>query len=84
MESSTGGKQFIEKRNQPEPLSVIRILTDEEIVLSGQVQKNQSIEASLICAYNYANKNDNNIKIFQDLIGSFGLYLFNADAICTA
>ena len=30
------------------------VLTDKEDELSGEIQKNQSIEASLICAYNYA------------------------------
>ena len=42
-------------------------LTDEESLKAGQVQKNQSIEASLICAYRNA-KNDN-ITINYDLSG---------------
>ena len=42
-------------------------LSDEERIKAGQVQKNQSIEASLICAYKYANKD--NIKIEYDFSG---------------
>lgn len=44
-------------------------LSDEERIKSGQVQKNQSIEASLICAYNHANKFNSNIKIDYQFIG---------------
>ena len=38
-------------------------LSDEERIKAGQVQKNQSIEASLICAYNYANKTNPTINL---------------------
>ena len=44
-------------------------LSDDERIKSGQVQKNQSIEASLICAYNQANKTDHNIKIDYQFCG---------------
>ena len=44
-------------------------LTDEEIVLSGQVQKNQSIEAGLICAYTEAGKINSNITINYQFLG---------------
>ena len=44
-------------------------LSDEEIVLSGQVQKNQSIEAGLICAYTEANKINSNITIDYNFLG---------------
>lgn len=38
-------------------------LSESERIKSGHVQKNQSIEASLICAYDYANKTNPNIKL---------------------
>ena len=44
-------------------------LSDEEILLSGQVQKNQSIEAGLICAYTEANKINSNITIDYNFLG---------------
>ena len=44
-------------------------LSDEENILSGQIQKNQSIEASLICAYTEANKVNSNITIESEFKG---------------
>ena len=44
-------------------------LTYEERHLAGQIQKNSSIEGSLICAYNYANKTNKDIKIEYSLGG---------------
>ena len=44
-------------------------LTDEEILLSGQVQKDQSIEAGLICAYTEASKIKSDITIDYQFLG---------------
>lgn len=50
-------------------------LTDKELRESGKIQKEQSIEASLICAYNYANKNfDENINISYEFKGFIVYY----------
>lgn len=42
------------------------VLTDEEDLLAGEIQKNQSIEASLICAYNYAKELNPTLNIELD------------------
>ena len=44
-------------------------LTDEENLKAGQIQKNQSIEASLICAYHNANKKNPNINLEYNFVG---------------
>ena len=50
-------------------------LTKDELTQSGKIQKNQSIEGSLICAYNYANKYfDEDIKITYSFIGFIVYY----------
>ena len=48
----------ISKYNEVSPSSQTVVLNNEDSRLSGKIQKNQSIEASLICAYNAA-KEDN-------------------------
>ena len=50
-------------------------LSDEENIKSGQIQKNQSIEAGLICAYTEANKINSNISIEYDFTG-FIVYIY--------
>ena len=50
-------------------------LSKEELTQAGKIQKNQSIEGSLICAYNYANKYyDENIQISYSFIGFIVYY----------
>lgn len=44
-------------------------LSREETIMSGSIQKNQSIEASLICVYNEAKKYDQSIKLDYDFMG---------------
>lgn len=44
-------------------------LSYEERVLAGKIQKNQSIECSLICAYNYAKKTNPSIALDYHLEG---------------
>lgn len=55
--------------NEVSDSSTVFHLSDEERIKSGQVQKNQSIEASLICAYNYAKANNNEINLEYDFSG---------------
>lgn len=55
--------------NEVEPSSDIFHLSEAERVSAGKVQKNQSIEASLICAYNVASKNNTNITINYKFCG---------------
>lgn len=55
--------------NEVSDSSTIFHLSKEESKKSGVVQKNQSIEASLICAYNYANKVNSNIHLDYALTG---------------
>lgn len=45
------------------------IMTDEERKKSGTIQKNQSIEASLICAYETAKKANTNINLDYSFVG---------------
>lgn len=49
--------------NEISDSSVVFHLSDEESRKAGQVQKNQSIEASLICAYTYAKKTNSKINL---------------------
>jgi hypothetical protein len=55
--------------NEVSDSSKVFHLTDEENLKSGQIQKNQSIEASLICAYHNANKKNPNIKLEYNFAG---------------
>lgn len=55
--------------NEVSDSSEVFHLSDEERIKSGQVQKNQSIEASLICAYEYAKKINPNIKLESSFSG---------------
>ena len=55
--------------------SITSNLSYKEQLLAGKIQKNQSIECSLICAYNYAKKSDGSINLEYKFEGFLVSYI---------